>query len=1120
MRTCPTCLSDLEAADDICSHCGAAVPRQQEYKVVTTVYCDVVGSTALEGRLGALVTSRVMDEYGSTVRTVLGDRGARVSKRHGDGFMATFGVPEVREDDAFRAVEAAVALRAGIGQISSRLRAEHGVDLQVRVGINTGNVLVDHDARTLEEQLVGTAVNLTKRFEEAADAGEILLGEQTYRLVADAVRAEPAEPLTVEGLRGPQACWRLLQVLPGREDRQLAPLVGRDMDKELLTRLFDRAVVERSPHLVSLLGPSGVGKSRLADEFVGGLGDRATVLRAKCPEIATSVTVWPMVEIVRQAAGITPADPPAQARTLLAELVHEEERAELVTERMAQMLGFGLSTGLPEGTLWALQRLLGAVARKRPLVVVVDDVQWAAAILLDAIEHLAVHLRDAPVLLMSIARPDELALNHAGWPNARPNTFIIDLSPLRVREGEQLVRHLLGNRVASDLQAFITQAAQGYPLMIEETVTNLQDEGMLDTVGGKVVLRWKATDGASPEKGSVPTRIQTLYLARLERLSARGRAIVEAASVVGERVHIGDVKALTQDTSPSEVEAGLQELVRLWLILPDQRPASFPLPPGSGAGYRFRHPMIRAVAYGRMPDDRRAELHERYADWLAEQTRDRPHQFDELIANHFSEAHRYRRRLTPRDERTRDVARKAGERYAEAGKRAAIRGDTRLVQEWLGPALQLLPDGHPERQEALPKLAEAQQASGKLDEAARSYQELAKSATAAGDEGLAMHATIGRLRLLALHEPNRFREEDRDQIELAIPVFDRLGDRQGLAEALHLLAYLHWTRGRLTLAAHSADKALVYAREAGDAYWEATILGLLSLVHYWGRTPLDEVERRSRDWLAEARRRSMRSLEVTTLTVLARVAALRGETDEARDLVQSANSITRDLGEALTQAADCITQALIEVIEGDLDAAENLLRSGSLQLERMGGTRPRASIAAMLARVVYLLGRRDEAEDLTRTCEQIAPPDQLDAQIKWRSIRAVTLARSDPEEAERLARDAVRLADTTDQLDSQAEVRLDLAQVLRLSGRRREAARELGTAVGLYREKGNDVGESTARGLLSEISEGPAGRLPGAPAVPEDGTGGPEPDRQEHANEDEPVAEGEPSAGFILQRRQ
>jgi tetratricopeptide (TPR) repeat protein len=185
--------------------------------------------------------------------------------------------------------------------------------------------------------------------------------------------------------------------------------------------------------------------------------------------------------------------------------------------------------------------------------------------------------------------------------------------------------------------------------------------------------------------------------------------------------------------------------------------------------------------------------------------------------------------------------------------------------------------------------------------------------------------------------------------------------------------------------------------------------------------------------------------------------------------VRSANSITSDLGESLTQAADCITQALIEVIDDNLETAEELLRSGYRQLEEMGGTRPRASVAASLARVVYLRGRSDEAEELTRLCEQITPPDQLDAQVRWRSVRAVTVARSEPEEAERLAKEAVRLADKTDQPDVQAEARIDLAEVLRLGGRRREAARELERAIDLYRAKGNEVGEGNASRLLRAL---------------------------------------------------
>ena len=573
-------------------------------------------------------------------------------------------------------------------------------------------------------------------------------------------------------------------------------------------------MVEQRPHLVSVLGPSGVGKSRLTDEFALGLGDRATVLRTKCPEIATNVTVWPLIEIIRQAAGITPGDPPEDARARLAGLVREEERGELVTERMAQMLGFGGSSGLPEGTLWALQRLLRAVARRRPLVVVVDDVQWAAAILLDAIEDLASNLQDVPVLLLSIARPDELALNHAGWPSVRPNSFLIGLSPLRVREGEQLVRHLLGDRVDPDLQALITQEAQGYPLMIEERVASLQHDDLLVDVDGEWALVSKATDDGGLETGSVPARIRMLYLARLERLGARGRTMVEAASIVGERFHVGDVQALTGTSEPSGVAADLQELVGLGLILLDQSPVSFPLPPGSGTGYKFWHPMIRAVAYGRMADDRRAELHERYADWLTERTGDRPYQFDELIANHFSEAHRYRRRLCPATSargwsparpgsgtRTRaggppTAATPAWSRSGSARPSSCCRTTTRSAgrcsRRW-------------------PRRSRPAGSSRRRRARTRSWPSRPPRSGTRGWPCTRPSAACGSWPCTS---PRSFKDKDRDQIERAIPVFERLGDKQGLAMAMHLLAYLHWTRGNLSLAATSADVALRNARAA------------------------------------------------------------------------------------------------------------------------------------------------------------------------------------------------------------------------------------------------------------------------------------------------------------------
>jgi class 3 adenylate cyclase/tetratricopeptide (TPR) repeat protein len=1069
MATCPNCGNGLVERASFCPECGRPVstrPATQEFRIVTVVFCDVVKSTDLERELDPMPMERLLDRYGKAVREALGSRGASVGKRHGDGFMAAFGVPELHEDDALRAVRAAGELRTALDQLAREVREHRGLEFHVRLGINTGNVLV-RDAGTLEEELTGTPVNLAKRFEEAAGPGEILIGEETYRLVADAVKVEPAGPMTVKGAAEPQDVWRLLEVLPdrpGRARRPIAPMVGRGREQELLLRLFERTAAEETCHLVTVLGSAGVGKSRLVDEFVAVLGDEAGVVRGHCPAFGDSVTLWPMVEVVRQAAGIAQDNSPEQARARLAELLGGEEWGTLVTERLAQLLGFGHDTGLPEDTFWALQRLLETLARRRPLVVVLDDLQWADPILLDVVEHIAEHA-DAPLVLLCMARPDELFARREHWPGGKMNALSFLLSPLREREGEQLVVHLLGGRVDQAVQAHVNEWAQGYPLLVEELVTNLKDEGWLRAADGRWTLEVESEE-AERRARTVPTSIHTLLLARLDRLSLGGRSVLEPAAVVGQQFHLGDLEALLPEASPSDLAAGLQELVRLDLIRADHGPTSAPLPPNSGPGYRFRHATIKTVAYERLPDDRRAELHKRYADWLERETEDRRSQFNEIVGHHFHEAYRYANRLEAGGERATELATRAGERYAAAGQRAAVRGDTRLVLAWLGRAARLLPTDHPLRLAALPPLAEAQQASGRLTEATRSYQELARSATAVGNEGLALHATIGRLGITAVHDPRQFLREGRDEVELAIAAFDRLGDRLGLTKAWHLLAYLDWTRGRLTQAEAAAERARVLAREAGDPGWEANAIGMHCLTLYWGPLPLDVVERRSREALAEAERSGVSSLAATAYRVLARVAAHRGDLEEARRFVDAATAITREEGSLLPRAVDCISRAMLELLAGDLAAAEEVLRGGYRQLEEMGGTGPMVNVATALARIRLLRGRNDDAEELTRTCERLAAPDQADAQVKWRSIRAIAVARrGEPGEAERLAREAVYLAGKTDQLDSRAEAHVDLAEVLLLAGRGREAEHELERAIALFQEKGNEIGERSARRL-------------------------------------------------------
>lgn len=1068
MATCPSCGSDLHRQTNFCPECGErlhTVAPIEELKVVTVVFCDVVGSTELGQRLELVTLQRTMDRFAETARRMLAGHGGQPGRRAGDSVMAVFGIPAAHDDDALRAVRAALELQGALKPLGDDLEQDYGVPLKVRVGINTGKVLV-HGADSLEERVTGHTVNVARRLEEVAEAGGILIGEGTWQLVRDAVRAEQIDSLELQGVAEPVSAYRLLRVLPGkpgRIPRLLAPMLGRDLEHDLLRALFDRVVAERACHLVTILGRAGVGKTRLADEFGRGLEERAWVLRGHCLAYGDAVTYWPVVQIVRQAAGIAPTDDPVTAHQRLAALFGTDERDRQALSQIEQLLAIGKPGGdLPGDTAWALRRLLESIARRQPLAVLVEDLHWAEPVLLDALEYVAESAHDVPIMLLCMARPDELFERRRGWPGGRLNATSMLLSPLNEQEGEQLVSHLLGSReLEPEALAHITYLSQGYPLIVEELVATLTERGVLRQPEGEG--RWIATADL-PEL--VPPSIHALLSARLDRLDEADRNIVERAAVVGERFHAADIEALSPATTPLQVAVRLDALVRQELIQPDHAVAA-PLPTESGEGYRFRHILIRSVAYERMTEPVRAELHERFASHLEQTAGDRLSQFDELIGYHLNEAYRYRRKLGPLDEHATELARRAGERYAAAGQRAARRGDIALTSSWLGRASRLLPADHPTRLAILPDLADALQSAGELKRALRVQEDIIRAAGAAGDEGTAMHAELGRLYVTAFDDMESFMAGGREQIERALPLLERLQDHYGLGRAWYLLAYLDWAIGRTEQAREEVERALGLLRQAGNERWQANAMRLHCLILYWGPAPLAEVERHNREALELARRSKMRSLEAAVLTIFARTAAMRGDFEIARRFTKQATDINTDLGELLTQASDSLSEGVVELLAGDFSAAEQALRGGYQALERMGGTGPLANVAAMLARVLLRQERYDEAGDLTRVCEQVAAAHQLDPQIKWRSIRAVVHARrGDVEEAERLAREAVSRADETDQIETQAEARADLGEVLRMAGRSEEATKELNRALQLYERKGNAVAAKQLRSLL------------------------------------------------------
>ena len=380
-------------------------------KTVTVVFCDVARSTALGERLDAESLRGVMGRYFEEMRAVLERHGGTVEKFIGDAVMAVFGIPVVREDDALRAVRAAAGMRDAVISLNDELERERGVRIQVRIGVNTGEVAAG-DSVGGQAFATGDAVNVAGRLEQAAQPGEILIGESTYRLVRDAVTVESVKPLTVKGKGEAVSAVRLLAVPEVTGRRLGSPIVGRDRELELLDRAFDGVVRDHACRLVTVLGSAGVGKSRLVKEFTSSRAKEATIVRGRCLSYGEGIT-FPIASDEPQAAALTGEESPQAALEKIRSLVESASDAGLIVEHVAETIGLATAGAGHGGSFWAIGRLFEELASRRPLVVVFDDIQWAEPTFLDLVQAVAEQSREAPILLLCIARPELLEVRPA-----------------------------------------------------------------------------------------------------------------------------------------------------------------------------------------------------------------------------------------------------------------------------------------------------------------------------------------------------------------------------------------------------------------------------------------------------------------------------------------------------------------------------------------------------------------------------------------------------------------------------------------------------------------------------------------------------------------------------------
>jgi tetratricopeptide (TPR) repeat protein len=900
--------------------------------------------------------------------------------------MAAFGIPTAHEDDAERAVRAAVAIMDSV----------HSLGFEARIGVEAGEVVADESDSTFA---TGEAVNLAARLQQTAEPGEILIGPFARRLTLAVVDTEERGFLELKGFDDELPVWRLVCIPEGnaRVAAVASSFIAREHELELLHNTLARVIRDRRAHLFTIYGEPGVGKSRLAREFADGI-EGATVLGGRSLSYGEGVTYWPLAEMVKIAAGITDDDPVHEAVAKLRACCGDDAVADLLALAVGVLEGIEAERSQQE-IAWAAHEWAAELADAQPLILIFEDVHWAEDPLLELIEHLAERVKDAPLLIVCLARPELLDIR-PGWGGGRLRAAAIELEPLAPEESEELLDALLADHeLPAAERRMLLEKTEGNPLFVEET-TRMLLEG-----------------GTSSKR--IPDTLQAIIAARIDRLPRNEKRLLQRASVIGRIFWEGAISHLAADID--ELEPVIDSLLQRDFLTREHRSSI-----SGEQAYRFKHVLIRDVAYAGLAKAARAELHLQVTDWLHETAGE---ELVEIRAYHLDQAatlHEELDGVVPPE-----LAARAATALEKAGRRTLAREANRSARRLLVRAVEL----EPTLQRRF-LAARAARRMADLPAQAVEMERVFADATEAGDKRLQ------GLALTALADNALLREADlprgRELVEQALVLLED-GKPEDRYEALSTRARIGWWLGDLDDDERWIGKALEVAREIGRKDLEANAADELASSAI-ARLDLDRANR----LVAEALELAEESGNITALgwalVSQARIDALRGLLDEATAGLGRAEELFSQSGNAWALARVSNHHGWVERRRGDLIAADRRFRDAIRILTPLEDRGTLCESQRGLAQVLVARGKIDEAERYAlESRETVGPHDTISRSTTRMALGMVRAAQGRDEEAEALLRESVDVVAGKELYLIRREVLLALAGFLRERDRADEA---------------------------------------------------------------------------------